>query len=146
MNRCIISSNGHQRDMPSFVVSLSHWGRVMHICISKLTIISSDYGLSPGRRQAIIWTNAGILSICTLGTNSSEILSKVCLGFNVLRLPTGLPLAHEDHPWSARAPPHCAHSHPLGCWKPTYWKQQRTFIRTCHHSLRAKLFSRHINM
>ena len=32
----------------------THWGRVTHICISKLTIIGSDNGLSPGRRQAII--------------------------------------------------------------------------------------------
>ena len=28
-----------------------------------LPIIGSDNGLSPGRRQAIIWTNAAILSI-----------------------------------------------------------------------------------
>ena len=45
-----------------------------HICVSKQTIIGSDNGLSPGRRQAIIWTNAGILLIGTLGTNFSEIL------------------------------------------------------------------------
>ena len=32
---------------------LTHWGRVAHICVSKLTIIGSDNGLSPGRRQAI---------------------------------------------------------------------------------------------
>ena len=42
---------------------LTHWGRVTHICIGNLTIIGSDNGLSPGRRQVIIWTNAGILSI-----------------------------------------------------------------------------------
>ena len=42
---------------------LTHLGRVMHICISKLTIIGSDNGLSPGRRQAIIWTNARLLLI-----------------------------------------------------------------------------------
>ena len=30
------------------------------ICVSNRTIIVSDNGLSPGRRQAIIWTNAGI--------------------------------------------------------------------------------------
>ena len=48
-----------------------------HICISKLTIIGSDNGLSHGRRQAIIWTNAGILSIRTLGTNFSEILGVI---------------------------------------------------------------------
>ena len=31
-----------------------------HICVSALAIIGSDNGLSPGRRQAIIWSNAGI--------------------------------------------------------------------------------------
>ena len=56
---------------------LTHWGRVTHICVSKLTIICSDNGLSPGRRQAIIWTNAGILLIRTLGTNFSEIAIKI---------------------------------------------------------------------
>ena len=50
-----------------------YWGRVRHICVSKLTIIGSDNGVSPGRRQAIIWTNAGILLIGSFGTNSSEI-------------------------------------------------------------------------
>ena len=55
---------------------LTHWGRVMHKCVSKQTIIGSDNGLSPGRRQAIIWTNDGILLIRSLGTNFSEILSK----------------------------------------------------------------------
>ena len=83
---------------------LIHWGRVTHICVGKLTIIGSDNGLSPGRRQAIIWTNAGILLIGPLGTNFSEILIAIetasfkkkhlkmsfgkcrpfCLGLNVL--------------------------------------------------------------
>ena len=45
-----------------------------HICLCKLTIIGSDNGLWPGQRQAIIWTNAGILLIGPLGTNFSEIL------------------------------------------------------------------------
>ena len=53
---------------------LTHWGRVTHLCVSKLTSIASDNGLSPDRRQAIIWTNAGILLIGPLGTNFSEIL------------------------------------------------------------------------
>ena len=76
-----------------------------HICVSKLSIIGSDNGLSPDRRQATIWTNAGILVIGTLGTNFNEILIKIqtfsfkninlkmssgkwrpfCLGLNVLR-------------------------------------------------------------
>ena len=36
---------------------------MMQIGISKLTIIGSDNGLLPGWCQAIIWINAGILSI-----------------------------------------------------------------------------------
>ena len=83
---------------------LTHWGRVTHICIFKLIIIGSDNGLSPGRRQAIIWTNAGIYIIGPLGTNFSEIVNEIltfsfkemqskmwsgkwrpfCLGLNVL--------------------------------------------------------------
>ena len=75
-----------------------------HICVSKLTIIGSDNGLSPGRRQAIIWTNAEISLIVPLGTNFSEIMIEIytfslkkmhlkmssgkwrsfCLGLNVL--------------------------------------------------------------
>ena len=38
------------------------------------TNIGSDDGLSPGRHQAIICTNDGILLIRSLGTNFSEIL------------------------------------------------------------------------
>ena len=56
---------------------LTHWGRVTHICVSKLTIIGLDNGLSPGRRQAITWTNDGILFIRSSRTNFSEILSKI---------------------------------------------------------------------
>ena len=61
----------------SVILSLTHWGLVTHICVSKLTIIGSDNGLSPERRQAIIWTNAGILLIGTIGTNFSEILIRI---------------------------------------------------------------------
>ena len=56
---------------------LTHLGRATHICVSELTIIGSDNGLSPDRRQAIICTNAGILLIRTLGTSFSEILSTI---------------------------------------------------------------------
>ena len=56
---------------------LTHWGRMTHICVGKLTIIGSDNGLSPERRQAIIWTNAEILLIGPLGTTFSEILIEI---------------------------------------------------------------------
>ena len=48
-----------------------------HICINKLTIIGSDNGLSPGRHQAIVWTNAGLLLIGPLAINFSEILIEI---------------------------------------------------------------------
>ena len=58
-------------------ILLTHCGRVTHICVDKLTIISSDNGLSPGWRQAIIWTNAGILLDGPLRANVNEILIKI---------------------------------------------------------------------
>ena len=87
------------------MVLLTHWGRVMHICVGKLTIIGSDNGLSHRRRHAIIWTIAGILLIRPLGKQISEILIEIyafsfkkmhlkmssgkwrplCLGLNVLK-------------------------------------------------------------
>ena len=76
-----------------------------HIGLGNLTVIGSDNGLSPGRRQAIIWTNDGILLIRPIGTNFSETLVGIhtfsfkemhlkmssakwrpfCLGSNMLR-------------------------------------------------------------
>ena len=56
---------------------LTHWGRVTHICVSKLKPIGSYNRLSPGRLQAIIWTSAGILLIRTLRKNVSAILSDI---------------------------------------------------------------------
>ena len=86
-------------------ISLTHWGRVTHICVDNLTIIGPDNGLSPCWSQAIIWTNAGILVIVPWGTNLSKIILGIqtfsfnkmhlkmasvkwrpfCLGLNVLR-------------------------------------------------------------
>ena len=49
----------------------------MHICVSRLTIIGSDNGLAPSRRQVIIWTNVRILLIGALVTNFTEILIQI---------------------------------------------------------------------
>ena len=99
-----------QKTNGSYELSLlTHWGRVTHICGDNLTVIGSDNGLSPGRRQAIIWTNAGILLIAPWGTNFSEVLIDIhtfsfkkidlkmssakwrpfCLGLNVLNVELG---------------------------------------------------------
>ena len=93
-----------QDHVPAAIAVLTRRGRARHICVSILTIIVSNKGLSPGQRQAIIWTNAGLLLIGPLETNFSEISMTihifsftkmhlnmssgkwrpVCLGFNVL--------------------------------------------------------------
>ena len=66
---------------------LTHWGRVTHICVGNLTAIGSDNGLSPGRRQAIIWTNAGMLLIGPLWINFREILIEIpTFSFKKMRL------------------------------------------------------------
>ena len=111
---------------------LTHWGRVTHICVSDLTIIGLDNGLSLGRRQAIIWTNAGILLIRPLGTNFNEMLIEIltfsfkkmrlkvsfakwrpsCLGLNVLKWgdilrscwPTGKIVSSDHHEYSISLP------------------------------------------
>ena len=44
------------------------------MCVGNLTIIGPDNGLSPGLRQAINWTNAGVLLIGHLATKSKDIL------------------------------------------------------------------------
>ena len=93
----VILSGNEIYNVPILTVpTLTHWGRVTHICVSNLT---------PDRRQVIIWTNARILLIGPLGTNCSEILIEIlnvsfkkmrvkvssakwrpfCLGLNVLK-------------------------------------------------------------
>ena len=64
----------------------SHWGWVTHICVGNLTIIGSDNGLSPGRRQAIIWTSAGILLIGPLETNSEISIGIQTFSFKKMHL------------------------------------------------------------
>ena len=77
----------HHNISPSAFVVLTHWGWVTHICVGTNTNIDSDNGLSPGRRQAIIWTNAGILLIVPLATNFSEILIEILtFSFQKMRL------------------------------------------------------------
>ena len=55
---------------------LTRWGRLTHIC-NNTTIIGWGNGLSPGRRQAIIWTNYGIMLFRTIGPIFSEIPSEI---------------------------------------------------------------------
>ena len=115
-----------------------------HICVSKLTIIGSDNGLSPGRRQAVIRTNAGILLIGPLGINLSKILIEIysfsfnkmhwkmssgkcrpfCLGLNVV-LTLKRKGRHGDNP-----------GFPLRSW----WHTSRNPVNTRVVTLTAFLF------
>ena len=93
---------------------------VTHICVVKLTIIDSDNGLSPGRRQAIVWTNAVILSIGPLGTNFSEILNKIIIfSFKKMRSKVS----------SGKRRPSC-----LGLNVIDIIKGQSAMTRWCHHT------------
>ena len=66
---------------------LTHWGLVTHICVGNLTNTGSNNGFSPGGRQAIILTNAGIMLIGTLGTNFNGILIKIqTFSFKIIHL------------------------------------------------------------
>ena len=58
-------------------INQTHWGRGTHICVNKLNSIGSNNGLSPGRRQDIVWTNAGILLIGPLEINCNDILFEI---------------------------------------------------------------------
>ena len=58
----------------TLLINVPRWGWVTHICVSQLITIVSDNGLSPDRRQAIIWNNDGKLLFGPMGRNFREIL------------------------------------------------------------------------
>ena len=69
---------------------LTHRVRVTHICVGSLTTIGSDNGLSPDRRQAIIWTFfIDILTFAFMEMRlkvSSAKWRPFCLGLNVINI------------------------------------------------------------
>ena len=117
------------RPLGDVIEILTHWGRVTHICVGKSTIIGSDNGLSPDRRQAIIWTNVGILLIRPLGTYFSEILTGIqTFSFNKMHLKMS----------SAKWRPFCLGLNVLKCnlrthardenYEHVFWNIQNTFV------------------
>ena len=120
---------------------LTHWGRETHICVSKLTIIGSDNGLSPSRRQTIIWTNDGILLIGPLGTNFKETSIEIhtfsfkkiylklssakwrlfCVGLNVL-----------IHGWFNISPNQNCINSTISCWGSYAYSQNYHGLWTKH--------------
>ena len=65
------------RDPGSVLIMGQVTGEYSNPCLICITHLPPDNGLSPIWRQAIIQTNARILSIGLLGTNFSEILIKI---------------------------------------------------------------------
>ena len=69
----------HDLTLWSVIITFASWGICLtltlgvcfctHICVGNLSIIGPDNGLSPGRRQSIISTNARILFMVPWGTN-----------------------------------------------------------------------------
>ena len=127
-------------------------------------IIGSDNGLSPGWRQAIIWTNAGIVLIGTLGTSFIDILSGIhtfsfkkmylemssakwrpfCLGLNVLEMPHGIvDLCHHWFRWYLGA--FLLPSHYLNqCWLIVKWTnilQWNFFYKKIHLQIVCKMLT-----
>ena len=71
----------------SFLGLLIHLALVPHICVCESVGSGSDNGLLPIRRQAIIWTKAGILLIGPIGTNFNEISIEILIfSFKQMRL------------------------------------------------------------
>ena len=105
---CVICEVSHSI---TYCPTLTHWGRVTHICVNELTTIGSNNGLAPSRRQAIVWTYAGTLLIRSSGTNLNELLIETdvvlfkkmdlkmwcakcrpfCLGLNMLNISRCVP-------------------------------------------------------
>ena len=71
-----------------FCVILTQWGRWVSIHTSiPSVIIGSDNGMSPARCQAIIWTNAALLSIRPWGIKVSEfVIESETFSFKNMRL------------------------------------------------------------
>ena len=94
----VISSHGVDWRIDRSLSSMRSFNslRPSDICVRNLTIIGSDNGLLPGRHQAIICTNDGILLIGPLGTNFNEILIKI-LTFSFQTIHLKMSSGNGDH-------------------------------------------------
>ena len=121
--------------MFSLILALTHWGRVTHLCGGNLTIIGSDNGLSPGRRQALIWTNAGILLIEPIGTNFNEIFIEIhVISFKKIYSKMSF----------GKWRPFCLGLNVLSCWEKSIWfRKHETSLRWCGDTVMLATWSKH---
>ena len=105
-------------------------------CMRQWSNYSSNNGLSPGRRTAIVWTNEGILLIATLATNFREILIEIhtfsskkihlnmssakwrlfSIGLNVLKLKYLLSNLTTDKSTTVQEMARCVMQQTTNCW------------------------------
>ena len=150
--------NSSPREYIHYSLYLSLWPS--DICVGNLTIIGSGIGLTPGRRQAIIWINAEILLFGPLGTNLSEnvitfftfSLKKIhlkmscvtwrpfCLGLNVLSsMKMCIPLTQFCHSGTIYASSTCILNNFFVGFDPFFLEITHIIlhchlpINTCHH-------------
>ena len=105
-----------------------HLPLVPHICVNRVSI-GSDNGLSPIRRQAILWTNTRILLVEPFWTKFSEILIEIHIfPFKKMHLKissaTWRPFCPSGDAHREKANPPIT-KNPAGCWPPA----QRLDIR-----------------
>ena len=104
---------------------LTHWNRVTHICVNKLTTIVSDNGLLPGRHKAFVWTTAGILLIWHLG-NFREILFDIHI-FLFTKMQLKMSSGKWRPFWLG-----------LNVWNAIEWKDQKQVIFQGHYSCHVR--------
>ena len=104
--------------------------------ISKLAIVGLDHGLSPDRRQAIIWTNDGILLI-----DYRYVFRFVTAVVTMPRpWPMPPPLLGSPALWSSLTPPHTSNEPPLKVTVPI-WSSVNQLFTTGEGHLRACIVS-----
>ena len=135
---------------------ITHWDRVTHICVSQLIIIGSDNGLSPDRRQAIIWNKWWNIVIWTLGKKFQWNLNRNLYIFIQEN-------AFENVVWKLAvilSRPQCVKSYQLFpcCWPPlwrsslcsrvsllwaqtTWWTNTPLFIASRHYNRRTYAYN-----
>ena len=96
--------------------------------------VGSDNDLSLGRRQAIIWPNAGILLIGPLGINFSEISFRI-QNFSLRKMQLKLS--------SAKWQPFCPGGDELLCWCPIIWPSHYFFLKIGYPQMKPIIWTNH---
>ena len=79
-NSHFVSAETVRHESTYIIPYSSNWGQLTVVWLPGMSIWMSNHQWAPTpprRRQAINWTNAGILLIRTLGTNFNEILNEI---------------------------------------------------------------------